>query len=241
MKSWEEVNEAVNDLLLVDGLRKGRGVERFRDRMILAGARDLQSYVPYYRSIPEEKSYTNSDMENIEDTYEQATFDFLGARVLDVIVRVMEDNAPDDYYRPSIISASLRHSIFDGGHKPRSVGYTGRVCFDRGKIYSAPILKDNEVLKVLYSLEENYKPLFKSSAEEKSAITRFDDDAVLAIHYYVKYHFMKDVNDDENSAQQNLSYYTKERRKLFHNKKELAPVSDPQLTSQGGSFVIGHG
>lgn len=241
MKSWEELNEAVNDLLLVDGLRKGRGVEKFRDRMILAGARDLQAYVPFYRSVPEEKAFTNADLENIEDTYEQGTFDYLGARVLDVIVRVMEDDQPDTYFRPSIISASLRHSIFDGGHKQRSHGYTGRVCFDRGKIYSAPILKDNEVMKILFSLEENYKPLFKCTPEERSAKTRFDDDAALAIHYYVKYHFMKDVNDDDNQAQQNLSYYTKERRKLFHGKKELAPVSDPQLTSQEGSFVIGHG
>lgn len=240
MKNWEEVNEAVNDLLLVDGLRKGRGVEKFRDRMILAGARDLQSYVPYYRSVPEEKAYTNSDMENIEDTYEQGTFDFLGARILDVIVRVMEDG-PDSYFRPSIISASLRHSIFDGGHKPRSHGYTGRVCFDRGKIYSAPILKDNEVLKILYSLEENFKPLFKCTPEEREAKVKLDDDAIFAIHYYVKYHFMKDINDDENGAQQNLSYYKQERRKLFQSKRELAPISDPQLTSQGGSFVIGHG
>ena len=45
MKTWAQFNEAVSDLLLVDGLRKGRGVERFRDRMILAGVRDLPMFL----------------------------------------------------------------------------------------------------------------------------------------------------------------------------------------------------
>jgi hypothetical protein len=46
MKTWQEFNDTVNDLLLVDGLRRGRGIERFKDRMIVAGVRDLQSYIP---------------------------------------------------------------------------------------------------------------------------------------------------------------------------------------------------
>lgn len=241
MKTWAQFNEAVSDLLLVDGLRKGRGVERFRDRMILAGVRDLQSYVPYYRSIPEEKAYTSSDLETVENTYEIGTFDYLGARIHDVIVRVMDEDEPDTYYRPTHYSASLRHSIFDGGHKQRSSGYTGKICFDRGKFYSAPLLKDNEVLKILYSVENNYKPLFESNAEERSAVTVLEDDAVMAVHYFVKYHFMKDVNDDAKGAQSNLSYYQKERRKLFSHKRDLAPISDPALTDQGGSFIVGHG
>jgi hypothetical protein len=35
MKTWQEFNDTVNDLLLVDGLRRGRGIERFKDRMIV--------------------------------------------------------------------------------------------------------------------------------------------------------------------------------------------------------------
>ena len=63
MKTWQEFNETVNDFLLVDGLRKGRGVEKYRDRMIVAGVRDLQAYIPEFRTTPVETSFTKSDLE----------------------------------------------------------------------------------------------------------------------------------------------------------------------------------
>ena len=88
MKTWQEFNDTVNDLLLVDGLRKGRGVEKFRDRMIVAGVRDLMAYIPELRTTPAEESFSKSELElHGEKQCMIGQFDVESARILDVIVR----------------------------------------------------------------------------------------------------------------------------------------------------------
>ena len=48
--TWEEFNEVVRTYLLVDSERKGRGVQNYVDRMIVASVIDLQRYVPALRA-----------------------------------------------------------------------------------------------------------------------------------------------------------------------------------------------
>lgn len=244
MKTWQEFNDTVNDFLLVDGLRKGRGVEKFRDRMIVAGVRDLQAYIPEFRTTPTETSFTKSDLE--EHGEKQAhigQFDVESARILDVVVRVLPTGSEtiSKYYRPNIYPAHKRHTFFDGGHSKRSANYPGKIAFDRGQFYTAPLLEDNETLSILYNQEYVFKPMFEATAEEKAYKTNFGDDAALAVHYFVKYHFMKDVNDDQGQAQTNLQNYQRERRKLAVNKPEVLSTNNPVESLGEGGFVIGDG
>jgi hypothetical protein len=183
MKTWQEFNDTVNDLLLVDGLRKGRGVEKFRDRMVVAGVRDLMAYIPELRTTPMEESFSKDELE--------------------------------------------LH-----GEK--------QCMIDRGQFYTAPVLGDNETLSILYNQEYVYKPLFEATAEQKSYKTNLGDDAALAVHYFVKYHFMKDVNDDASQAQTNLQNYQRERRKIAVNKPEVLSTQNPvESLDQGGGFLLG--
>lgn len=286
MKTWQEFNDTVNDLLLVDGLRKGRGVEKFRDRMIVAGVRDLMAYIPELRTTPTEETFTKGD--ELPEGYSYVPtpgysyaaemppnggvwaygpdgsrieiggrgklelhgenqcmvgqFDVESARVLDVIVRQLPEDDGDisKYYRLHIYPAYKRHTIFDGGHSKRSASYPGKISFDRGQFYTAPVLEDNEILSILYNQEYVYKPLFEATTEQKAYKTNLGDDAALAVHYFVKYHFMKDVNDDASQAQTNLQNYQRERRKIAVNKPEVLSTQNPvESLDQGGGFLLG--
>lgn len=244
MKTWTEFNDTVIDLLLIDGLRKGRGVERFRDRMIVAGVRDLQTYIPELRTTPVEVSFSSSDLtEHSEKKCQIGDFDVEATRVLDVVVRALPDNADgvSEYYRLNVYPAYKRHSIFDGGHTKRSKSYPGKICFDRGKFYTAPYLLENETIGVLTNQEYIYKPMFDATPAERSMVTPLGDDAALAVHYFVKYHFMKDVNDNIQGAQTNLQNYQRERRKIKVSKPELMSTLNPAETIGNSGFTIGNG
>ena len=243
MKTWQDFNETVNELLLVDGLRKGRGVERYRDRMIVAGARDLQRHVPQYRTLPETIAFESSDLDiHGEGKCNVGSFDYLGARILDCIVRQMpEDGGVSRYFRVRYYPAKARWAILDGGHSPRSNVYPGKICFDSGQFFTGPVLKDNETLNILFSQEYVYKPLFQCTQGDLDRKTPFGDDAALAVHYFVKYHFHKDVNDDQTQAKGNYENYQRERRSLAVNEGELTPTSDPELYFSSNGFVIGNG
>ena len=243
MKTWAEFNEAVNELLIVDGVRRGVGVEKFRERMILAGARDLQRFVPSLRLVPVELVYSSSDLtEHSEGKCEVGSLDLNGTRILHVKVRRLPQkmDGVSTYYPVHVYPASRRTSILDGGHVARSQDYPGKITFDRGQFYSAPILKEEEVLQILVQQEINYKPLSSCTIEEKNQKTQFGDDEALAVHYYVKYHFMKDISDDQNQAQANLKNYQRERRSIYANRDNLIAVANPTSLTTGG-FVLGDG
>lgn len=244
MKTWQEFNDTVNDLLLVDGLRRGRGIERFKDRMIVAGVRDLQSYIPELRTTPKEQTFITSDLEDhAEGKCQIGNFNIDASRVLDVVIRAMPTQEDDvsQYYRPNVYPAYKRYNIFDGGHAARSPQYPGKITFDRGQFYVAPKLLENETLNILYNQEYVYKPLFDCQPEEKAVITPLGDDAALAVHYFVKYHFMKDVNDDTAQAKSNFDNYARERRRIHVNKPELLTNVQPTDVLGSEGFVLGNG
>jgi len=244
MKTWQEFNDSVNDMLLIDGLRRGRGVERFKDRMIVAGTKDLQGFIPAYMATPTERVFSESEFElHSEGNSSTTEFDVDFARVLDFRIRVLptEDNPSSVFYKPNLYAGYDRHVLTSGNHSRRTPAYPGKIAFDRGLIYLAPPIQEGEVLSILYNYEVQYKPLFECSADEKAQKTPFGDDAALAVHYFVKYHFHKDVNDDQKQAQDNYKSYTQERRKLHWKMKEFISNTDnattPALPEDG--FIIG--
>ena len=212
--------------------------------MIVAGVRDLMAYIPELRTTPADASFDKTDLIlHGEEQCMIGEFDVESARILDVVVRVLPegDDKVSVYYRLNVYPAYKRHTLFDGGHAKRSANYPGKIVFDRGQFYTAPVLEDNETLSILYNQEYVYKPLFEATAEQKAYKTNLGDDAALAVHYFVKYHFMKDVNDDATQAQTNLQNYQRERRKIAVNKPEVLSTKNPVESLGEGGFLIGDG
>ena len=245
MKTWQQFNDAVNDLLLVDGVRKGRGIERFRDRHIVNGVRDLQRFINTLRTVDSNVTYGSSDFTNhSEDKAQHASFDYEFARILDIVVRRLPtaENKQDTsiYFRPKVYPASYLIKLLDGGTALRTPGYPGKVVFDKGKIYTAPLLRNDETMSVEFNQEKNYKPLFEATSEEKSEVTKLGDDEVLAVFHYVKYHFEKDVNADTAASSGNLQIFQQLRRSIYANRRETVETSNPSPldTTQ---YVIGNG
>ena len=232
MKTWQTFNDAVIDMLLTDGIRRGRGVEKYRDRMIVAGVRDLQRNIPELRSTPATKSWGQGELtEHSDKQCEVGDFDYEATRVLDLTVRRIPTTANAQtasvYYRPTILPGWRRFEILDGGGHSRTASYPGRVSFALGKIYSEPALREDESLSILYNAEVNYKPLFECSANEKAEVTPFTDDAALAVHHYVNYNFSKDVDDNQKMATTNFELFKSVRRSIFANRKEYSATSSP--------------
>ena len=246
MKTWQEFNDAVNDLLLVDGVRKGRGVERFRDRQIVNGVRDLQRYVPLLRESSGLVSYTKADLEvHSEGKAEVGDFNFRDARINDIVVRRLpsENEETSTYFRPKVYSSFAKFSLLDGGNSPRTPQYPGKIVFESGKFFSAPLLRDDETLTVYFNQERVYKPLFLCTSEERQEKTKLGDDEVLAVYHYVKYHFQRDINDDASSAQNNFQIYQQLRRSIFANLREQVDFNNtaPTETLGADGFLLGDG
>lgn len=242
MKTWQQFNDAVIDLLLTDGIRRGRGVERYRDRMIVAGVRDLQRNIPELRTTPTTKSWGQGELtEHSDGQCEVGDFDYEATRVLDLTVRriptASNAQTASVYYRPTILPGWRRFEILDGGGHSRTASYHGRVCFALGKMYSEPALREDESLSVLYNTERNYKPIFECTAEDKAEVTPLTDDAALAVHHYVKYNFAKDVDDNQKMATTNFELFKTVRRSIFANRKEFSATSSPTTPPIGTGAI----
>jgi hypothetical protein len=248
MKTWQAFNDAVNDLLLVDGSRKGRGIERFRDRQIVNGVRDLQRYIPLLREHTGSVSFTGSDLEDhSEGKAEIGDFNYNNARITDIVIRRLPDEDKGEetstYFRPKVYAELAKFSILDGGNSPRTGTYPGKIVFENGKFYSAPLLRDDETLTIYFTQEKIFKPIFECNGSERQEQTKLGDDEALAVYHYVKYHFQRDVNDDSSSAQNNFQIYQQLRRSIFANLREQVGFNNTASTETLGEegFLLGDG
>jgi hypothetical protein len=242
MMTWAEFNEAVVDLLLTDGIRRGRGVEKFRDRMIVAGVRDLQRNIPELRTTPALKVYAYGDLTtHSEGKSEVGDFDYESTRLLDIVVRRLPTDSNSQsasvYYRPKLLLTQDYYDIVDGGGRARTNSYPGRIAFNSGKFYSEPTLREDESLSILYNTEKNYKPINACTEAEKAEETRLNDDAALAVHHFVKYHFSKDIDDNQKLASSNFELFKNIRRSIFANRRELVATESPTIPEVGGAQV----
>ncbi len=242
MMTWQEFNDAVGDLLLTDGIRRGRGVEKFRDRMVVAGVRDLQRHIPSLRPTPTTKAWSEGELtKHSEGQCEVGDFDYEATRVHDIVVRRLptEDNnqGASVYYRPIVIPGHRYYEIIDGGGRDRTTAYPGRISFRLGKFYSEPILRSDETISILYTFENAYKPINACTDAEKAASTPLTDDAALAVHHFVKYHFAKDIDDNQKLATSNFELFKNTRRSIFANSQETVSTSDPTIPQVGGATV----
>ena len=153
--TWEEFNEAVRTYLLIDSQRKGKGVQDYIDRMIVASVIDLQRYVPSFRANqikhysvsnlvePNPETLTGVNSEDINA--HQGDFIQSKTRIKQVLVRRIptEDNQQDisRYFNMKVIPWERRFDLIDGANRERTTGYPGRVAFGCTTFITAPKIR----------------------------------------------------------------------------------------------------
>ena len=254
--NWEEFNEVTRTYLLVDAERKGRGVQNYVDRMIVASVIDMQRYIPALRAN-QYKFYSPSNLVepdpndlssvNSEDLdVHQGAFITAKTRIKQVVVRRIptDDNGQDmsRYYYPATIPWDTRFVLIDGGIIERTTTIPGRITFGPDKFWTAPKLTNEEAMYIYYEGENHYAPMFKATTEEKATPVVFDDMVAKASADYVKAHLAREVDNDLTQYQSYFSMYTKARAQVFLNEKEYQSSSVEQVISSGvggGGFIIG--
>ena len=253
---WEEFNDVVRTYLLVDSERKGRGVQDYIDRMIVAAVIDLQRYVPALRANqykfyspsnlvepnPQDLSKVNSEDLNVH----QGEFLIGKTRIKQAVIRrvATEDNgqAISRYFYPRSIPWEQRFTLIDGGIVERTSTVPGRITFGENKFWTAPQLTEDEALYIYFEGENHYKPIFKATTEEKEVPVVFDDMVAKATSDYVKAHLAREVDNDLTQYQSYFAMYAKGRAQVFLNEKEYESSSVEQVIGSGiggGGFVIG--
>ncbi len=252
--TWEEFNEAVRTFLLVDSDRKGKGVQNYIDRMIVASVIDLQRYIPSFRSSnikhfsnsslvePDPESLSGVNSENINA--HQGKFAQGKTRIKEVLIRRIpsENNNQEisQYFYLKVIPWSRRFELIDGANSERTQGMPGRIAFGSTTFIVAPKLRDDEALYLYYEGEKHYSPRFKATEDELKDPVVFDDLVAKASADYVKAHLAREVDNDLNQYQSYFTLYVKDRSQIFINEKEYASSSAEQVMGQGvGGFVIG--
>ena len=254
--TWGEFNEIVSTYLLVDSERKGRGVQDYIDRMIVASVIDMQRYVPGLRANqykyfspsnlvepdPNDLSTVNSEDLNVH----QGAFATAKTRIKQVVVRRIPtaDNGQDTskYYYPASIPWESRFVLIDGGIVEITTTIPGRITFGPDKFWTAPKLTDEEAMYIYFEGENHYVPIFKATTEEKAVPVVFDDMVAKASADYVKSHLAREVDNDLTQYESYFSMYTKARAQVFLNEKEYKSSSVEQIISSGvggGGFIIG--
>ena len=254
--TWEEFNEVVRTYLLVDSERKGRGVQEYIDRMIVASSIDMQRYVPSLREN-QFRTYSTSNLVepdpsdlssvNSEDLdVHRGDFVTAKTRVKQVVIRriATEDNGQSisRYYYPKVIPWEARFDLIDGGIMERTTQVPGRIAFGENKFWLAPKLIDEEALYVYYEGENHYAPIFKATTEQKATPVVYDDMVAKASADYVKAHLAREVDNDLTQYQSYFQMYSKDRAQVFLNEKEYDSSSVEQVINSGvgsGGFIVG--
>jgi hypothetical protein len=252
--NWSEFNEAVRTFLLVDSERKGKGVQNYIDRMIVASVIDLQRYIPSFRSsnikhystsnLVEPNPETLSGVNSEDINAHQGEFDQSKTRIKEVLVRRIptENNQQDisQYFYLSVIPWSRRFEMIDGANSERTQNIPGRIAFGDTSFITAPKLRNDEALYLYYEGEKHYTPIFKADENELQDPVVFDDLVAKASADFVKAHLSREVDNDLAQYQSYFQLYVKGRSQIFINEKEYASSSARQVLGSGvGGFVIG--
>jgi hypothetical protein len=254
--TWQEFNEVVRTYLLVDSERKGKGVQEYIDRMIVASVIDLQRYVKGLRSHqykaysasalvepdPEDLSAVNSEAVDVH----KGTFGMSRVRIKQVIVRrvATESNKQSisRYYYPVTIPWESRFTLIDGGVAERTSSIPGRITFGEDKFWTGPRLRDDEALYIYFDGENHHAPINSATTDQKSTPVVYDDMVAKATSDYVKAHLAREVDNDLTQYESYFQMYMKGRAQVFLNEKEYQTSSVEQTLSSGigsGGFVVG--
>ena len=206
--TWAEFNETVRIFLLVDSERKGKGVQEYIDRMIVASVIDLQRYIPSFRTnnikhystsnLVEPNPETLSGVNQEDINAHQGEFNQSKTRIKEVLVRRIptKENLQEisQYFYLKVIPWTRRFEMIDGENSERTQNIPGRIAFGDTSFITAPKLRDDEALYLYYEGEKHYTPAFKASENELLDPVVFDDLVAKTSADYVKAHLSREVD-----------------------------------------------
>ena len=259
--NWEEFNEVVRIFLLVDKDRKGKGVQEYIDRMIVASVIDLQRYVPALKKhaydyfspynlvdanlgynlinvdIPNADGYHLNSPDELPDIdVHQGKF-FSGKSIIkEIVIRrvptVENGQKVSRYFYPNRIPWEKRHTLIDGGIVERTTNIPGRISFSKSHFWTAPKLRDDEAIYIHYEGEVQYAPMYRASTEATEALVVFDDIVAKASADYVKAHLAREVDNDLNQFNSYWQMYRKQRAEIHVEEKNFTGSAVEELIEE---------
>ena len=210
---WSDFNVLVRDYLLVDSERKGRGIQKYIDKLIKAGCVDLQRYVDQLK-VNNVDTFLESELIDTPDGVNsvEAQFAPVHATISQVVVSgyESEDSSVKWYSNVAIVPWSSRFSVINGCPQ-RTRSYPGKVTFGGGKIYLCSPLIDNQKLYIYWTGE-------KHDYEDEDYVI-FDDVCAKAVADWTKAHLNREVDKDIQLFKSYMDMYNKQRQQIYTNEK----------------------
>jgi len=234
---WSEFNESVRTFLLVDSERKGRGIQKYIDKQIIAGALDLQQYVSQLQSSNINTFFAN-EMLPVPSGTRSSEVEFVPthAKINSVIISGLESDESTRWYSyVQIVPWSNRFSVINGCPL-RTKSYAGKITFGDGKLYLCSPLVDDEKLYVYWSGEKRIYDV--------DDIVIFDDSCAKAVADFVKAHLNREVDKDVAMYKSYMEMYNKQRQQIHVNWKDYNVTNSIDHVSGGtsgngiGNFTI---
>ena len=212
---WSEFKDKVRVNLLVDADRKGRGIQKYINQLMISGVVNLQDYVDAFkaRNI---NTFFASDMQEVPTGRNSVESQFAPthATINSVVVSGLreEDSAERWYSYVEVVPWSARYRVINGC-PVRSSSYAGRVAFGDGKLYLCSPLVDDQKLYVYWSgIKQNY---------DDEDLVIYDDLAAKAVSDYIKAHLNREVDKDVGLYKSYMEIYAKERQELYRVWKDF--------------------
>lgn len=237
--NWKEFNDLTRTYLLVDAERKGRGIQKYIDQLIIAGVKNLQEYISAFRDR-NVNVYFENDLTEVTAGRNSVSKEFnpINAELEEVIVSglVSEDGEERWFLGVQVVPWSNRFLVINGC-PARTNNYAGKITFGDGRFYLCAPLVDNQKLYIYWKgIKDTY---------DDDDLVIFDDMTAKAVADYVKAHLNREVDKDVNLYKSYLEMYSKQRQELHikwkdYNHTTAVDHADGTDTTTGiGGFVIG--
>ncbi len=234
---WSEFKELVRTNLLVDADRKGRGIQKYINQLMVSGVINLQDYIDAFKSR-NINTFFPSDMFSVPTGRNSSEVEFspTHATVESVIVSgLFNDDTSERWYSyVDVVPWSSRYSVTNGC-PTRTRAYSGRVTFGDGRLYLCSPLAEHEKLYVYWSgVKQKY---------EDDDLVIYDDASAKAVSDYIKAHLNREVDKDVAMYESYMKMYSKQRQELhrvWKNYNNTTAIDHASNQSTGISeFTVG--
>jgi hypothetical protein len=236
---WSEFQDKVRVNLLVDADRKGRGIQKYINQLMVSAVVNLQDYIDAFKAR-NVNTFFASDMLPVPtgNNSSEVQFTPTHATIDSVVVSGLkgDDDSQRWFSYVEIVPWGSRFRVIDGC-PTRNSGYAGRVTFGDGKLYLCSPLVDDQKLYIYWTgIKQSYDP---------DDLVIYDDSSAKAVADYIKAHLNREVDKDVGLYKSYIDMYNKQRQELHRVWKDFnhtTAIDHAQSQSTGigsGGFTIG--
>lgn len=235
---WSEFQDKVRVNLLVDADRKGRGIQKYINQLMVSAVVNLQDYIEAFKAR-NVNSFFSDDMLAVPTGINSGEVQFspTHATINSVVVSGIKSDGVQRWYSyVELVPWTSRYRVIDGC-PTRNSGYSGRATFGDGKLYLCSPLVDEQRLYVYWSgIKQAYDP---------DDLVIYDDASAKAVSDYIKAHLNREVDKDIALYKSYMEMYNKQRQELHRVWKDFIHTTaidhaGSESTGVGSSgFTIG--